>query len=588
MSIGNDFYKGKYEEVLSQIGSDPLDVSKTDFATLTAFQIGALVFLGQVSEAKLIFKLAEPSTTHNYLFTSRCLFFLGIGCARISQYAEASTYFAKSLNNYRKNRAQFSAEEKFFVYQGVAFYRFFQGHFARTLKLAQFAYESSFASQFRYGQVLSLDLVGHSLCQIGKIRRGIFELNRAHAISSKIGNGGIETALRISIEKYKAMYGINLDTAIEDLENALSSLEPQDTYSQAELYLELVRHLILRGQGSKAQKTLELAGNIIYKHQNKIQMTVFNHRYSHLLLLRGDRLAARALLASLKSNLNPQVDRVTLAQIAGLERKINMQFSENVRSTYFNFIDQRIQQREEQKSKAAAIEKGEDPLGDLLDLIAANDPLAYALLKNKKLFGVLPKVFNIPLGASAIYLGPKRSEIIIFDGADVRVIDQGITQPMKKLLGLFAHGQFHPKEFLIEKTWNYKYDQRIHDNVLYALIGKLRKLLGPYANWIEWSNAGYGLAPHVILMNPDSSVQEKAVKPMPDNFDLTANLNFRQIKTLKTIRSIDFINVRIYAKLHKICTMTAYRDLAYLQRRGFLIRVGKGRSTVYVSDESKS
>lgn len=602
-SVSTSFYKGKYSEVLSEIGSDPLDVHIDDFATLTAFQVGALVFLGQLSEAKLIFALAQKNKFQETFFAARCSFYLGVGCVRRSLYNEACNYFAKNLLYFKRNQKLFGAEDQFYIYQGSAFYGFFKGQFAKALRFAQLAYGASFSSHFKYGQVLSLDLLGHSLCQIGKIRRGLFELSRAHNIALKIGNGGIETALRVSIEKYRALFGISLETTIDDLENAIRNLEPQDTYSQAELYLELVRHLILQGQGTLAQQKLEVVGEIIYRHQNKRQTAIFNHRYSHLLLLRGERLAARALLSSLKSNLNDRVDRVSLGQVAGLEKKINKDFPENsisnpnLSALSFNFIDQRIRQREEDGYSIGSIDKGEDPLGDILDQVHAEGSLAYSTIKSKKLFGLLPRALGIPRGSTAIYLGPSRSEIIIFDGADVQVVDRDITQPMKKLLALISEGRFQSKEFLIENIWKYKYNPKIHDNVLYALIGKLRKLLGRYSSWIEWSNEGYGLSPHVKLLNSTPSAVKSlggvslnpimSSTPIKQNPNYFSELSLRQIKALKNIKTMNAINVRDYAKIHKICTMTAYRDLAGLQQKGFLIRIGKGRATTYVYDENK-
>lgn len=545
---------------------------------------------------------------------------------RVSDYKQAASHFFKNLYAIKTKR-HLTIEEKFYAYQGVSFYRFYNGNFKKSVKHSKSAYEIAYSLDFKYGQVLALDLLGHSLCQTGHVHRGLYELQRALKLTNKIGNGGIETALKISIEKYRAIYGISIETTINDLSKAIETLNPQDTYSRAELHLELARQLILRGQGTRAQQILENAGEFIYKHQNKRQTAIFNHRYSHLLYLRGERHAGQALIRSLKSNLDDSVDHVIVAQVEGLERKFNQLSGASIlknntsnnanKIRYTNFIDQRISNRELGESKLQ-ITKGEDLLGDIMDQLQNKDLILYHQIKNLGLFGLLPKFFNIPQGTSTLYLGPGRSEIIVFNEADVAVIEKGITQPMKKLLMLINSDSFKSKEFLVENIWHYKYNPRIHDNVLYALIGKIRKLLGPYSNWIEWSNDGYRLIQKVSIVFANEKYTQIKNNPIVTNRALSAKnitsndlqnlsqfqvsavnsgalnapsnapttitqFNIRQMKLLKRINELEQISVRDYSKTYKICTMTAFRDLDSLHKQGLLVRLGRGRSVVYIA-----
>ncbi len=585
--------RGMTREILDILGRIPLPRDSKDFEKLTTIQIAALVFSGEVAEAYLIYQTANLASSQNQLFRTKCLFYLGVGSIRRSDYAQAAKNFSENLNALRLRKV--SGEEKFYIFQGVSFYKYFKGDFRNSNKYAQKAYEAAFSWEFVYGQILALDLLGHSLCQVGKIHRGLFELSRAQALTLKVGNGGIETALKVSIEKYKALFGINIETSVRDLMNAIYSLQPQDTYSRAELYLELVRQLILRGQGSLAQKKLEEAGEIVYQHANQRQNAAYNHRYSHLLLLRGERHAAQALARSLRSNLDRQVDHATFAQVIGLEEKINNQKMEITRK-YVNFLDRRISQRT-RGVLDIQLETGEDPMGDLIDQLPKKDPALYQRLKSLGLFGLLPSFFNIPYGASALLLGPGRSEIILFNGADVIVIDKGVTAPMKMLLRLINSPAFKSKEQLVEGIWRYRYNPRMHDNVLYALIGKTRKLLGSYSTWIEWSSDGYRLSPSVAVLEQNATTVSKSldlVTTAPDKMPLAilperlaiaktvSDLNIRQMKALKFLEKNNQISVRDYSRIYKICKMTAYRDLATLHKRGHLIRIGKGRSIVYV------
>jgi DeoR/GlpR family transcriptional regulator of sugar metabolism len=63
-------------------------------------------------------------------------------------------------------------------------------------------------------------------------------------------------------------------------------------------------------------------------------------------------------------------------------------------------------------------------------------------------------------------------------------------------------------------------------------------------------------------------------------------LNFRQVKLMRKLNRDEAISVRDYMMRNSVCSMTAYRDLKELFLAGKLVRVGKGRSTVYLRADS--
>lgn len=65
------------------------------------------------------------------------------------------------------------------------------------------------------------------------------------------------------------------------------------------------------------------------------------------------------------------------------------------------------------------------------------------------------------------------------------------------------------------------------------------------------------------------------------DLEVTSQLNVRQLILLKSLREIDFTIVKQYSKRFKVSTMTACRDLSHLQQQGQVLRLGKGRATVY-------
>ena len=593
--LSDCFFKGKYNLVVEQVGRELLLIKNPDFEFLTILQIGSLIFLGDFAEAKSIFEQSFTKHNPSDLFICRCRFYLGIGYIRRSAYRDAASIFAANLIDFRQ-KSKLSAEITYYIFQGISFFRFFKGQYQQSIKFAQKAFEAALKLRITYTQILSLDLLGHSLCQIGQVRRGTFELEKAIQLAEQLGNGGILTALQISLIKYKAQFGHDMKNTIQNLHDAILSLKPQDTYSKAELYLELSRQLILRGKGKEAQAQLEIASPLIYNHQNKRQSALFNLRFADLLFLKGESMAALALIQSLRYNLDQKMDRAILCQVDGLEKKIKSDSNGsnqnlNKINPSFTFVDSRIQHRLVKK-KLPSIRIGEDPLGDILDQVANSGIDAIDVIKEFNLFGLLPAALNIPRGLKGIYLGPTRNDLIILDGSDVYYTKKGITAPLKKLILLLANHDFKTKEFLVHQIWSYQYNPLVHDSTLYALIGKLRKSLDIHCSWIEWSNEGYRLSPNIQVLTTineikplkevvNTNIAKKVLKNIQSKS--IEDFNIRQLRFIKQIKVGEYINVRDYMKKYHVCSMTAFRDLAALHRRGYLIRIGKGRATVYAA-----
>jgi tetratricopeptide (TPR) repeat protein len=606
------FYVGKYREVLAVVGDKLPSRWTSSTEKQTVLQIGCLVFLGSVNEAKILFEAAldhKPTVA----FTFQARFYLGIGFVRRSQYDLAAKSFAQNLwlrrSLLRKPRKSKEKSEQielsFYAYQGAAFYHFFKGDFERASMLANKAYENAFKISFNYAEVLALDLLGHSLCHLGQIRRGLYELGRAYELSKKVGHGGIETALKITQVKFRAQFGINIKESLSELQMALMELDPEDTYSKAELYLELSKQLLLRGRGAAAQKILDEAGDIIYKHQNKRQSAIYNHRYAHLLLSRGQPHAALTLVRSLRSNLDSRVDRLILRQVDGLEFKIQKHLNMESSSLLLagkpaNFLDARMTSRALGKPilKRSVCE---DPLGDLIDRVQTEKISVFNEVKELGLWGLIPQIIGVPSGDQVIYLGPGRSEVVLVSGGTVLCVEQGFTSPMKSLIRLLQGSEFKDKQFLVESTWKYQYRGEDHDRLLHATIGKIRNLFQNLSVWIEWTHQGYRLAPRVkVLGVAISPVASTRALDSVASFDVKGQLrrespaimidesfNHRQAKALKLIEKGHYLGVSGYAQQFGVCTMTACRDLTSLLKSGQVVRLGKGRATRYGRLEEK-
>lgn len=316
LDIENLFYSGQFIKVNELL---PLNLKNLDLVSL---KIATMVFIGNFLEAEIFLKNHEKTLSNDLKNLSKINFYLGIGAVRISDYKKAIKYFSINLKLLKNKKI--TSEIKFYIYQGHAFFNFFKGNFLKSCEISKLSYEEALSTQFIFGETLALDLLGHSLINLGSIQRGIFELERAKAHALKTGNSGMVQALLVSIVNSKAQFGIDILNSINNLNLTLKNLKTDDTYSRAEIYLELSRQLIIRGQGEKAEDVLEEAGHIIYKHQNKRQSAIFNLRYAYLLFLKGEKFAVITLIRSLKSNLDQKIDFYILTSVLELEKTIQL------------------------------------------------------------------------------------------------------------------------------------------------------------------------------------------------------------------------------------------------------------------------
>lgn len=594
--ITTHFYCGNHSEVLKLLGTAPL--SKNAKAEHWALQIGALVFAGQNIEAQTLFELAQ--TKKKFLDTeslAQSRFFIGIGLVRTSRYIEACRIFARNLSDYKKSHREkkVNSGQAFYAFQGAAFFRFFHGRFKTSKRLAKKAYRFAYEKNFYFGQAFSAELMGHCNCHLGEVQKGLSDFEKAIQYAEKLGNGGLVSAFQLAREKFKAQYGVDLKNSEKNLSKALKNLNTEDTYSRSEVFLELARQLVLRGKNSAAKKLLDDNADSIYKHQNRRQSATFNLRYAHILHLQGESKAALALLRSSRGNLVKSVDRFYLRQLCGLEEKIThdiytLHNSKKTPRNYQNFVDERIYARSNPNYKMN-IRSSEDFLGDAIDG-AFRKSIGPLDLKKNGLLGLIPRVLNQSSSSAFIFIGPARGEIILHCKGDVVWVKKGVTQPMLELLRCLEGGHSLTKEALVKKVWGYEYRPDRHDNLLQATIGKLRKLLRPFSEWIEWNSGSYKLKEDLKILESNSkdlltqsnTSSATSTKPDPEPQLMTpfsSELNHRQIQLLRKLKAGTFIGVHDYSKQFKVCKMTACRDLTSLWKKKILKKYGRARATQY-------
>lgn len=564
-SLERLLFQGRYQELLA---ARPDKLTRDNVPLV----LGALSFTGRMDEALPLFALHEKHFNREQKITAT--FFLALGLIRTSDYAQARQLIAQNLLALRHRP---SARSRFYIHQGLAFYRYFCGRWDAGLRVATKAFEAALEDGFSYGKILSSDLRGHLLVQVHNVDEGLKFLSDAAEMAHKLGNSAVADAAEISVLTYEAQYGLRPKTVVQKLKAKLKSREASDTYSRASLLLELSRQLMLRGQLLEVRPYLDEASRLIYMFKNRRQEALLNLRWAYFSLISGEPYRALSFTQAAERCLDLQVDRSLELAALGLQLKIVQQLGIQERESLLNkeiqyksklfggMIHRRMLNRQSPQFLSG---KG-DRLGDMIDKNDLDDILNSGLL----LFLFESK--NVPWEAKIFWPDLSPGVSVVFDHGRVHTVT-GLTPLMRKTMTALLQG-YGRKDELITHVWGYEYDPQRHDSLIYNTVTGLRKILGPSAHWIETTEAGYRMAAGIQLRT-DVVRPERTALP---TVALQAGLNHRQLTFLKKVKPGEFIHVRNYQKLFHVAEITACRDLASLHREGYVLRVGRARATRY-------
>jgi len=592
------FFQGAHSEVARlTVDSAPGRTAKRDLATV----IGALSFLGRLEEAEALFE--ERARDFDAESLSAARFYLGITFCRHSNYARARHYLVSNLRATRRAR---SLRQRFYAFQGLAFYRFYSGRFARSEKAARRAQAYAGKVRFLWGKLLATDLLGHCSLERGQVSLGIKLLQQARTLARSLGDGGIGQAIEVSMICAKARFGLSHQGVVRELRAAVDQLSTEDTYSRSALLLELGRQYLLRGNLDQSRAALGESCPFIYASQNRRHGIILNLRYAELHFQAGEYAPALNLIRSSRKELDPAADRALHLELLGLQSKLTNALEmtvpneqpllERLTRETGGRVSARVLSRGREQSYSEP--RGEDPLGDLLDRLRDGtkggkdlEALCTELFRTSYL-GFLPALFAVSRAERTLLLDPIPGALAVIDRGNVSCRTHGLSPIFRKIiLTLVGQGSEVSKEELIQKVWGYRYRPINHDPLIYSAVSRLRHLLGAQASaWIEVTERGYSLRAGVqvrIGREPPAQVasQHKSAPvtaPPPSELGMAHALNIRQIAILKAVDRNESINVRDCLRQFKVSEITASRDLSQLARIGLLVRIGKARATCYV------
>jgi hypothetical protein len=227
--------------------------------------------------------------------------------------------------------------------------------------------------------------------------------------------------------------------------------------------------------------------------------------------------------------------------------------------------------------------EGEDPLGDLIDLVKANPEEGLSAILQSGYLSLLLDQLPIRPGESLLYFDLMPDSLLIADRGNLEFQPRGVSQTIRALAAQLAQGEC-TKEKLIETVWGYRYDRLRHDSLIYPAISRFRQLLGSRAIWVEATDKGYRLNGRVkLLFHRTAEVPPQPVPVESREPSILDELNYRQLSLLQQIEKRESLDAQSCTKIFKISKVTASRDLSQLHRLALVKRVGKGRATRYFS-----
>lgn len=573
------FSKGQYKVLVETYNRDPQKIS----IDALHFVIGALSFLGHNVEAEELYRTrALPPAS-----SAAALFYLGVGITRKSKYKTARKFF--KLNQELHARSEDPAIS-FYSYQGIAFYLFYTGQFYRCEKYATKAFRLAVQAGLPQIKILAQDLLAHTLVKTGKISAGLQMFREAHKLSVSQENTAFTTAIEVSILLVEAEYGYRTSEIIADLEKCLKEIDPQDNYSQSNVALELARQKLLRGQWRDSQSLLNTQASVIFAGGNRRQEIILNLRWAKVAFLQGQNVLAWQYLRSAQLRVHDEADQHFMIQILSMEIEILEEHHSP------DLAAKKAQLLSLQETFASGIHRNQlSRLNLIPDSQAPQEDLIHEALQRMKLFpqeslqivenlgyySWLYKCLPLKRGQDYLVSGIKKDSIAL-------VTQEGITLGKvsgvaAKILQLLQKGPVSKAE-LVEYVWGYQYHPLRHDNLIYTAMSSLRKSFSVHHDWIQTLDDGYRLREGLMFYGVGKPPKSPAItgsEGRSHKAPTDTDLNFRQIQALEYLQENRFLNTRIYKDLFQTTEITASRDLASLNKKGLVIRLGHGRAIQY-------
>jgi hypothetical protein len=596
-SIADAFYAGLYADVLGRtIDGATFDVREDE----TAFVVGALAFEGRMEEARAVLASwrrrggAGTSERLRALVASR--FFLGVAYGRAGRSDDAEREFRANL---RDAGADADPVSRFYVAQGLACFRYFQGRMARAARHVRRSLRHAIDARFQYGRLLATDLRGHALVQIGHVHAGLVLLEQARDLGRALGLHGNAGAIECALGVYRARFGaVSLGRAVEELDALTRTTSAEDSYSRRTVETELAQQLALAGRGDEAWARLEALSASPVADGDARAHVRFLLACAFVARIRYGLPSARTYAGEARAALGAGYDRALEADVLCAEISVADPPERGALACRLAEVFAATGVSRAQVYAAAFGDTGEAASAvrvsgfeedrasaRLLGALRAGRAGLDRLLCEGHL-GLLPLASGVAPDAAILEVSPER--FALAERGNVRILAD-VPAGAARLLHAIAAGEgddraFRGKDQLVAEVWGLpRYRPDRHDALVHTAVSRLRALLGTAGHWIESRNGAYRLAAHVAFRGQDGAAAEAPPASAPPAAAAEGDQDARERALLAHFAEGRSCSTAEIAALLEVSEMTAFRTLRALLDRGLVVRTGKGRSTRYAA-----
>lgn len=586
--VARDFFAGRYAKVAAETFDAPdAELGDED----VAFAVGALTFLGRAEDASTCFdawRLGHRDHDPRTLAASR--FFLGVARARAGDFDRARDLLVAGARD--RVRAG-DAWPVALAFQGLAAYRYFTGRYRAAARHALRALRAAHVARFPYVQMLSTDLRGHALVQLGQLEAGTALLEQAKALATRLGLGMNAFAIEASIAVYRAKLKVGPE-ALADLE-ALLDKRAHDSYSRRTLLTQAAVQYALRGRGSDATRALlEVDRDALRMDARRAKVTSSIARLHVTRWAHGARACVDLLDEA--ASLVKDGDVAFRAELFAFEMFVGEAIGDRARRDRAHAGLVELTEHADHHVAKAALERGdrpraftEDELTPLLRAPTRRSARALPRLLALGLLGPVPEILGLPPGRSVVLL-PRENAAIVQDRGDLwlRTSPPRWAPPLLRLLAKGAS-----KEAIVAGLWGLRrYAPDKHDPLVRTTIHRLRALLDPRGEWVTVTAEGYGLAVPVHVIGVADRV-EPIEAPLPDPED--DPIDEAAAPSGGSSRDVAALDARVLAEITRrgeasvpdlaralgLSESTALRSTRRLVRAKKIARAGAARATRY-------
>jgi hypothetical protein len=583
--IAQAFYAGRYAAVLEATVDNPAGFADVDIG----FAVGALSFVNRNDEAQAVFEAWRARGGTDVRTRVLCHFFIGLAFARGGQFARSEQFLVTA--NFASRRSA-DPWARALIFQGLACQRYFTGQLAAAERNALRALRMAHRSSFAYAVLLSTDLRGHALIQLGRLERGaaVLEQNRRQAQKLRLDQNVF--AIDCALATYTAVFRPTQE-ALDRL-NTLMKKKAHDSYSQRSLLNERAVLLAMRGERRDALASLALAdaqalrGDTRRAKVGNLLARLRTMRFTHGAAALG-ALIDQALTMTDASELGYRAQALAFAMLADPNKRASAEAELLQLAAASDSYFARAALAQFTPGETTYDPFAEDQLTPLLRGVSNRDARLLARIIDAKLFGLIPELFGFTPAQRVIVVPAE--DVIIIEGNDSVVVQKRPPRWVPALLSVLAAGEASKEQIAAHLWGRHEYHPLRHDPPVRTTIHRLRTFLAPHGDFVRVSDSGYALtvALHLAGALPEqpkhAPLWDRDEAPVLSSRSVTTNVSVKKRRhedvVLERLSELEQATVTELAHSLDASVSTVLRALRQLVKERRVVRFGKARATRY-------